>query len=320
MTIRVSQQELANLAVFSPDGTKLLTCGNSCVLWDVATGERVKTFRQEWGGISAAAFSPDGRYAITGAYIYEAVLWDLQTGEAIHKFISPSVDGPYLFPDPMVGVAFSPDGQKVMTGDTHGILQVWDVHTGEEIRRYERYAAGFFPGFTSMPNGVELIGSIEGNGFNIFNVETGEQSSRLRSCIVRKSFSLSRDGTIILTDCGRLYDTDTGKMLRDFSMDASHGPNSVALSPDGKLAILGSASNAGHTYPRMIFNADDGTLLRSHPLSGETGDPHSLDKQVLFAPDGKRYITINGDTSVYFWDISDLAAGVKKAEEYEKRE
>jgi len=61
MTIRAGQQELANLAVFSPDGTKLLTCGHNGILWDTSTGERVLTLPpHEWGGISAAAFSPDG--------------------------------------------------------------------------------------------------------------------------------------------------------------------------------------------------------------------------------------------------------------------
>jgi len=323
MTIKMSGSERAYIAEFSPDGTKLLTCGDNGILWDTATAQRLLTLpRHEWGNIGVAAFSPNGRNAITGTLIYEAILWDLETGEAIHKFISPSVDAPYTLPGRIDGVAFSRDGRQVITGDTENILQIWDVQTGEEIQRYEHKTSGFFlHGFVLLPNGSDLIGGVgptKESGFRIFDIETGETLPQHFEGMY--SFSVSRDGKRVLTNGGRLYDVETGDLLHRFDVDSAHISNSVALSPDGKLAILGSASNGGRTYPRMIFNAEDGTLLRSHPLSGETGDPHSQDKQVLFAPDGKRYITINGDTNVYFWDISDLAAGVKQAEEYEKRE
>jgi WD40 repeat protein len=66
---------------FSPDGT-LLASGSGFVdwtvrLWDVATGEVVRTLERHTGNVSSVAFSPDGRLLASGSSDDTVRLWGI---------------------------------------------------------------------------------------------------------------------------------------------------------------------------------------------------------------------------------------------------
>jgi WD40 repeat protein len=68
--------------------------------------------------ITSATFSPEGRFVVTGGWIWDdtARLWDVATGREIRQFRghSSSVDS----------VAFSPDGRWVLTGSGDGTARL----------------------------------------------------------------------------------------------------------------------------------------------------------------------------------------------------
>ena len=68
----------------------------------------VVEFKGHSGDITSVAFSPDGRYVLTGSWDDTAKLWDTATGREIRTFKGHSGD--------VVSVAFSPDGRYVLTG------------------------------------------------------------------------------------------------------------------------------------------------------------------------------------------------------------
>lgn len=53
---------------YSPDGKTALSGSSdrTAILWDLVTGECVRTFQGHTGSILSAAFSPDARFIITG--------------------------------------------------------------------------------------------------------------------------------------------------------------------------------------------------------------------------------------------------------------
>jgi WD40 repeat protein len=70
--------------VFSPDGKSLAVLGASSfgrpapvVVLDWETGKARHTFACPKGGPTAAAFSPDGKYLVTGTRQAAALVWDL---------------------------------------------------------------------------------------------------------------------------------------------------------------------------------------------------------------------------------------------------
>ena len=69
----------ANSLTFNPDGSMLVTghSGGRVLLWDVTTGEHLKTFTGHTAKISSLCFSPDGGTLATGCEGGTVLLWDV---------------------------------------------------------------------------------------------------------------------------------------------------------------------------------------------------------------------------------------------------
>nr|MDQ3804705.1 hypothetical protein [Acidobacteriota bacterium] len=81
--------------------------------------------------IEAAAFSRDGRYAVTGSWDEGvAVLWDLEAGTEIRRFPDSERGGAQ---DGYMAVAVSPDNRLVAASSETGV-RVFDVATGRVVK------------------------------------------------------------------------------------------------------------------------------------------------------------------------------------------
>ena len=65
------------------------------------------------------AFSPDGRYALSGSWDKTLKLWDINTGKEIRTFRGHS--------SYVRSVAFSPDGRYALSGSWDETLKLWDI-------------------------------------------------------------------------------------------------------------------------------------------------------------------------------------------------
>jgi WD40 repeat protein/serine/threonine protein kinase len=127
-----------NTVAFSPDGKLLasrvsvgvLELHGELRLWDVATGNVVRTLGRPGGGLRAVAFSPDGRLLATevGGNFFaigpgEITVWDLADGQKVVTLRGRSL-------------AFSPDGRRLAFGTDHAVT-VHDLDAGRDVLTLE---------------------------------------------------------------------------------------------------------------------------------------------------------------------------------------
>ncbi len=73
-------------AAFSSDNSKLITGARpSADIWDLKTGNRIRSVTSHEAGITPVAFSLDDQYVLTG-WSLEATLWDSESGKMIQQY------------------------------------------------------------------------------------------------------------------------------------------------------------------------------------------------------------------------------------------
>ncbi|MCI5120228.1 MAG: hypothetical protein D3908_03360, partial [Candidatus Electrothrix sp. AUS4] len=99
-----------NSAVFSPDGSKVLTASSNDLtarIWSSETGKQLTVMNEHNKGVDGAAFNTDGSQVLTWSQDATARVWDSATGK---RSVPP------LIHDDDVRVAtFSNDGAKILT-------------------------------------------------------------------------------------------------------------------------------------------------------------------------------------------------------------
>ena len=83
------EKELFTSALFTPDGSKIVTAGVSGLVqvWDVATGKELRGFEGKAEGVSAMALSA-GKFAVMGGLIRQSgdetlKFWDVAAGREL---------------------------------------------------------------------------------------------------------------------------------------------------------------------------------------------------------------------------------------------
>src|SRR5262249_39250287 len=165
---------------WQPDGERISSAGwdgqrHTCWVWDARTSE--KKFQIPFGpGCFAVAFSPDGRYLVTGDGLGALQVWDAGTGRAV---------GTLGTHDQVIrGVVFSRVGGHVAMARGNGEVKLWDVTRldkeyldGKPAPRLtldDARVPGTSVNVAFSPDGKRLATGGENNSIKVWDVETGK--------------------------------------------------------------------------------------------------------------------------------------------------
>src|SRR5258706_674710 len=148
LILQTGHTRSANAVAFSPDNRWLASGGKDNVIkiWDLATGNVLRTLYGHTSNVNALAVSPDGKLlasgsgdindkrdlwtftqggVVGGAEDNTVRIWSVETGRQLQVFRGHAL--------PVGAVAFSNDGRSLTSvgGDA---VKVWDVSAGAESR------------------------------------------------------------------------------------------------------------------------------------------------------------------------------------------
>jgi WD40 repeat protein/DNA-binding SARP family transcriptional activator len=290
---------------FTPDGKRAISASGASApsvpvkdasirLWDLETGEQIKSQELPLNAIFQVAISSDGQTALLATDHPYIIVWDLFSWREIGRLeghrsavtsveidpdgqraLSLGVDGTLILwdmihrrailsinvPDQgdqgLWALAVSPDGRSALTDSRDSSMILWDLETGKELRNFVRNDPPDEPGSSGMaflPDG-------------------------------RSAISCEPDGYLIE------WDLESGEEIRRLGLHPSLRTR-VVVSDDGNLALT-----SGMDGSIMLWNLKTSDLVRRS--SG-----HGIIFDIALSPDNLTALFGTSDTMIYHWLLS----------------
>src|SRR5262249_60555394 len=94
-------------------------------LYDFATGNLVDLLKGHTRTVFRLAFSPDGRWLISGSGDHTAIIWDINSRRLVYRLVGHKSS--------IMAVAFMPDSTRVVTGSDDTTLRLWRADNGKLV-------------------------------------------------------------------------------------------------------------------------------------------------------------------------------------------
>lgn len=244
---------------------------------------------QEWN-IDSIAYSPDGRYFVSGSRNGTLYLWDIATRERIWQTGS--------FMDTPLSMTFSPDGQYLAVGTKQDVILI-ETETAKRTP-LSSDNSNYVRDIAFSPDGQYLAAATFREGILIWNIETGEIVNQFENQGIAYSVAYSPDGRNLLIGSNVeennlvLWDIETGEMIRSY--DGLNGTvQAIDFSPDGQWIVAGDDVNREaklwHISESSIYNC----LCRTFGADVTS---------ISFSPDAQHIAIASDFPALSIWKIS----------------
>ena len=280
----------------SPDGSWAASIHyKHLVIWELATGMVMATFKHSSGLEKLCAISPQGNWILTSEYTSILII-DATTGSNILQFETRiNLDG--RIDQKVNSCAISPDGSWITTANKNQpFFRRWDASTGEELAKFEG------PGgiVRISPDGRSILHA-HGPNLSVWDVFSGKEKLMItahfhpfRNYYVT-ACGISPDGNWIASAGGdrtiKIWDFTSGKQLMEFE-GHSGKVRAMVYSPDGKYLV-----SAGEDQTLKIWDPKTGTEINA--LVGHTGEVIDC----ALRPENTSLLSASSDGTLKLWNI-----------------
>jgi WD40 repeat protein/tRNA A-37 threonylcarbamoyl transferase component Bud32 len=283
----------------SHDGSRLMTRGfdesGLCEvrLWNLKTGEEVKTVTTLTGDMRPLSFCADGHSVALDEGDGTLAVLDLETDQRTRVGRNPN---------PITCIDLSPSGELLAVGDAEGAVTIWNVKGGRRLRSFRAhrekvYELRFAPdGFTVATVGDDGdVGEVDESeaGIKVWEVATGKRRNVLPT-ILAPSFAYAADGRTLVSSWGagvQIWNAHDGALLGEIDSYRGLSPEGISVSPSGGvIAFVPGSSTVVHL-----------TDARSGEPCGFLRNHHEV-LEVSWSPNGKSIATSDVKGNVSVWE------------------
>jgi WD40 repeat protein len=241
----------------APDG--------SLTIWDLGTGDVVRTLGKGRGDIDYVGVSPDGRYALcSGYWTGDLQCWDIAKGKVL--WARDTGGGSVTW------FTFQPDGQLAFLQGNHAALCLWNVLAGKVD-----------PSFDRRPRwGIRAAFSPDGKLFAADHVPRDLENHKKARLV--------------------LAEVPTSKVIREFpertgGADTYTLANALAFTDDGKHIVTADAD-----YMLRLWEVESGPVLWSADW-GQAVPAFSWDGKLAVSVAVKHILPRHMEIELKFWDV-----------------
>ncbi|WP_437932652.1 AAA family ATPase [Sorangium sp. So ce291] len=257
-------------------------------VWEIATGQRLRTLAGHTDEVRAVAVTPDGRFAVSTSSDNTLKVWDLATGQPLRTLQGHT--------NTVFSVAVTPDGRFAVSGSLDCTLKVWDLATGQLLRTLKGHTRAV-TGVTVTQDGRFAVSASGDDTLKVWDLATGQLLRTLQGhSFGVNAVALTSDDRIAVSASGddtlKVWDLATGPLLRTLQRH-TNTVTGVAVTPDGRFAV-----SASFDQTLRVWDLATGPLLRT--LQGHT----SVVEDVAMTPDGRIAVSASLDKTLKVWDLA----------------
>ena len=264
-------------------------------LWDITTGKEIRAFKNLTSIINSVAYSPNGKYAVSGDDDGSMILWNIKTGKKIKIFNNNQ--------EIISSVAFSKNGKYAISGSWDGSIKLWDIKTGKEIKTFNGSADIIFT-VAFSPNGKYIVSGTDSGTISLWNAKTAmkidvfKEEKIMDNSLVR----ITKDGKNFITK-KKLWDMKTGAVVKDFRasrfVDTIKNikyatKKTVAIAPNNKTAI--SIDHLKSTLKQWDLKTGKTIKIFNKGYDSYTDS-------VAISSNGKYMSSVSSSKNAKLWDI-----------------
>ena len=185
----------------SPDGQILVSGSddNTIKIWQLSTGEELRTLTGHSESVNSVAISPDGQILVSGSDDKTIEIWQLSTGQKLRTLTGAgSINSLAISPDGQI-LASSHSVVSFMGGGNDNTIKIWQLSTGVELRTLTVDLNWWVHSVAISPDGQTLVSGGD-DEIMIWDLSTGQELGTLTGHSDEvQSLAISPDGQTLVS-------------------------------------------------------------------------------------------------------------------------
>jgi WD40 repeat protein len=239
------------------------------------------------GGVTAMAFSPDGKRLASGGLFGGLQVRDLSSGK---KYPGPEIIAWCL--------AYHPGGKLIATGARDGAITLWDADSLNPRKTLKGHTDKVWA-LSFSSTGKLLASASSDKTVKLWDIDTGKEKDTLRHphCVYEAAFVKGDKLLATGSDTLRLWDVATGKETASLKPKGSDEIGLLAVSPDGKTVAFAPDGEKAKP-PVVLWDIHTGCQRPGPDLEGEVAS------SLAFSPDGK-WLAVGVTDQALLWSVGE---------------